>query len=63
MVRDRWSWVEESVWTERILEAQGTGLEARKCLRLVDKVMSERTLQRRQRRRGGITKGYFEKDC
>lgn len=71
-IRGRWPWVEECVWTERMLEALETGLEGRKWFRLIDKVMSERTLQRAwegvQSNGGsagvdGITVTRFEKDC
>ena len=71
-VRGRWPWVEECVWTERMLEALETGLEGRKWFRLTDKVMLERTLQRAwegvQSNGGsagvdGITVMRFEKDC
>jgi RNA-directed DNA polymerase len=64
--------VEESVWTERMLEALETGLEGGRWFRLIDKVMSERTLQRAwegvQSNGGsagvdGITVKRFEKDC
>ena len=71
-IRGRWPWVEECVWTERMLEALETGLEGRKWFRLIDKVMSERTLQRAwegvQSNGGsagvdGITVKRFEQDC
>lgn len=44
-VRDRWSWVEASVWTTRMLKALETGMEAGKWFRLIDKVWSEKNLQ------------------
>lgn len=44
-VRDRWSWVEASVWTTRMLKALETGMEGGKWFRLIDKVWSEKNLQ------------------
>ena len=71
-IRGRWPWVEECVWTERMLEALETGLEGRRWFRLIDKVMSERTLQRAwegvlsnggSAGVDGITVKRFEQDC
>ena len=44
-VRDRWLWVEASVWTTRMLKALETGMEGGKWFRLIDKVWSEKNLQ------------------
>ena len=44
-VRDRWLWVEASVWTTRMLKALETGVEGGKWFRLIDKVWSEKNLQ------------------
>jgi RNA-directed DNA polymerase len=44
-IRDRWSWVEASVWTTRMLKALETGMETNKWFRLIDKVWSEKNLQ------------------
>ena len=44
-VRGRWSWVEASVWTTRMLKALETGMEGGKWFRLIDKVWSEKNLQ------------------
>jgi RNA-directed DNA polymerase len=43
-VRQRWPWVEASVWTERMLSALETGIEGGKWFRLIDKVWSARNL-------------------
>ena len=51
-----WSWVEPSVWTERMLAALGNGVEGGKWYALMDKVYASRTLwaawQRVARNRG-----------
>ena len=44
-VSGRWSWVEASVWTTRMLKALETGMEGGKWFRLIDKVWSEKNLQ------------------
>ena len=44
-IRDRWSWVEASVWTTRMLKTLETGMEGGKWFRLIDKVWSEKNLQ------------------
>src|SRR5262245_20565451 len=38
--QDRWSWVEPSVWTERMLTALQTGVKGAKWYSLIDKVSS-----------------------
>lgn len=43
--RDRWSWVEPSVWTERMLTALEKGVKGGKWHSLIDKVYSERNLR------------------
>lgn len=43
--RDRWSWVEPSVWTERMLTALEVGVKGGKWFSLIDKVSSERSLR------------------
>ena len=40
----RWSWVEPSVWTERMLTALEQGVKGGKWFSLIDKVYPERTL-------------------
>jgi RNA-directed DNA polymerase len=42
----KWSWVEATVWTERMLQALETGPKGNKWFRLWDKVVSERNLHR-----------------
>ncbi|MEJ2111845.1 MAG: hypothetical protein P8Z37_18440, partial [Acidobacteriota bacterium] len=37
-IRDRWDWVEPSVWTERMLTALEKGVKGGKWFSLVDKV-------------------------
>jgi RNA-directed DNA polymerase len=44
-IRDRWSWVEPSVWTERMLTALDKGVKGGRWHSLVDKVYSERNLR------------------
>jgi RNA-directed DNA polymerase len=39
-IRDRWSWVEPSVWTERMLTALENGVKGGKWYSLMDKVYS-----------------------
>ena len=71
-IRGRWPWVEGCVWTERMLEALETGLRGEKWFRLIDKVYSERTLQRAWERVSsnggsagvdGMTVERFGQDC
>jgi len=44
-VRVRWAWVEEAVWTERMLIALEQGVQGDVWFRLIDKVFSLRNLQ------------------
>jgi RNA-directed DNA polymerase len=44
-IRDRWSWVEPSVWTDRMLTALETGVRGGKWHSLRDKVYSPANLQ------------------
>jgi RNA-directed DNA polymerase len=44
-IRDRWSWVEPQVWTERMLMALEDGVKGGKWYSLIDKVHRESTLQ------------------
>lgn len=44
-IRDRWSWVEPSVWTERMLAALESGVRGGKWHSLRDKVYAETNLQ------------------
>jgi RNA-directed DNA polymerase len=44
-IRDRWWWVEHSVWTERMLTRLEQSEPTTKWFRLWDKVLDERTLQ------------------
>ena len=37
-LHDRWSWVEPSVWTQRMLTALETGVKGGKWFSLIDKV-------------------------
>ena len=39
-----WSWVEASVWTDRMLAALGNGIRGDKWHSLIDKVYASRTL-------------------
>ena len=41
-----WSWVEESIWTERMLTVLGNGIKGGKWYSLIDKVYRPSTLQR-----------------
>ena len=54
--RERWSWVEPVVWTDRMLGALETGVKGGRWYSLLDKVYAERTLaaawQRVKRNRG-----------
>jgi RNA-directed DNA polymerase len=43
--RDPWSWVEPTVWTERMLVALEQGVKGGKWFSLIDKVHPERTLR------------------
>lgn len=43
-IRDRWSWVEPEVWTERMLTALEEGVKGGKWFSLSDKVYAHRTL-------------------
>ena len=45
-IRARWAWVEAEVWTERMLATLETGIEGGKWFRLVDKVWSQKNLER-----------------
>lgn len=47
-VRDpcEWTWVEASIWTDRMLAALGNGVKGRKWYSLMDKVYSMETLMR-----------------
>ena len=42
--RDRWSWVEASVWTERMLTALEEGVKGGKWFSLIDKSLDQRLL-------------------
>lgn len=44
-IQDRWSWVEPSVWTERMLTALEVGVKGGKWYSLIDKVSSLRNLR------------------
>jgi RNA-directed DNA polymerase len=44
-VRDRWSWAEPAVWTERMLTALETGVKGGVWFSLLDKVLAERNLR------------------
>jgi RNA-directed DNA polymerase len=44
-VRDRWSWVERRVWTERMLTALEDGVKGGKWFALIDKVYAPRNLR------------------
>ncbi len=44
-IRGRWSWVEPSVWTERMLTALEVGVKGGKWYSLIDKVSSLRNLE------------------
>jgi RNA-directed DNA polymerase len=43
--RDKWSWAERAVWTERMLAALVTGLKGGKWFSLMDKVYSAKNLR------------------
>lgn len=43
--QDRWSWVEPSVWTKRMLAALENGVKGGKWFSLIDKVVSEQNLR------------------
>ena len=45
-IRNRWWWVEHSLWTQRMLTVLETGVKGGKWFRLWDKVCSEANLQR-----------------
>ena len=44
-IRDRWSWVEPDVWTERMLTALEEGVKGGKWFSLIDKVYSMKVLR------------------
>ena len=44
-VRDRWSWAEPAVWTDRMLETLERGVKGGKWFSLIDKVYSVRNLR------------------
>ena len=44
-IRGRWSWVEPSVWTERMLTALETGVKGGKWFSLIDKVYRKSNLE------------------
>jgi RNA-directed DNA polymerase len=44
-IRDRWSWVEPSVWTERMLTALEQGVKGGVWFSLIDKVHASKTLE------------------
>lgn len=44
-VRLRWSWTEQTVWTERMLSALEKGVQGGVWFRLIDKVFAERNLR------------------
>jgi len=44
-LRQRWQWVEPTVWTDRMLRALETTVKGGKWFRLVDKVTNERNLK------------------
>ena len=44
-VQGKWSWVEPSVWTERMLTALEEGVKGGKWYSLIDKVSSLRNLR------------------
>jgi RNA-directed DNA polymerase len=48
--RERWSWVEPAVWTDRMLAALETGVKGGQWYSLLDKVYAERTLEAAWRR-------------
>lgn len=55
-IRARWSWVEPSVWTDRMLESLEGGVKGGKWHSLIDKVFTEKNLEiawKRVRERGG----------
>ena len=43
--RERWSWAEPEVWTERMLAAHEQGVKGGRWYSLMDKVYAERTLR------------------
>lgn len=43
--RDRWSWAEASVWTDRMLQTLETGVKGEHWFSLIDKVYAQRTLR------------------
>ncbi len=38
-IRDRWSWVEPDVWTDRMLTTLETGVKGSKWYSLIDKII------------------------
>jgi RNA-directed DNA polymerase len=57
-VTERWSWVEASIWSERMLAALEKGVQGGKWFSLIDKVYSLRTLHsawQQVARRGGAS--------
>jgi RNA-directed DNA polymerase len=44
-LRERWSWVEHSVWTDRMLRTLEGGIEGGKWYALIDKVYARKNLQ------------------
>lgn len=66
-IRTRWEWVEPSVWTDRMLEALGTGVKGGKWYSLMDKVCDLRNLSaawekvRRNKGAAGVDRQSIEK--
>src|SRR5215203_6953902 len=44
-LRQRWPWVEATVWTERMLETRERGVKGGKWFALIDKVYDPRNLR------------------
>ena len=43
---DRWNWVEQTIWTERMLMALVNGVKGNKWFSLIDKIFNTKTLER-----------------
>lgn len=43
--RERWAWVEHSIWTDRMLRSLETGIEGGKWFALIDKVYRKENLR------------------
>jgi len=55
--KDRWNWVEQTIWTKRMLIALGNGVIGNKWFSMIDKIYKRSTLEKAwkntERNKGG----------